>query len=439
MLNATTLGGAVVGSSLTSTGALNGGSITSGFGAIDNGTSLIRTSTFTAETAYSPDASGGADLGTTALEFNDIFLNDGGVIQLGDDQDVTITHVADVGITLNLDMTITGADLTLAAAGVKLTGSDGDITFLGLGDGFDEDFTINIDDTENTGVWTSSTALNKMDFGAIGIELNQDVNLTLGAQTIDHDGTDFVFNDTINASGLTITTDLSVANGGTGASTFTDGGILLGSGTNAFTALGAATNGQIPIGDGTTDPQLATITGGENITITNGSASITVDVDEDTLIIFRPQQNEPPTSNFATLDLKNVHPVLDFDATADESSVFSGIMPQRYDGGGTSVCIHSAMTSATSGTLQWDVAWERIGDDVLDIDSDSFAAVNNSGDITVPGTAGNVAIDCVTFTDGADMDSVAVGEGFRIKATRTTPSAGATGDAELRFIEVKEQ
>ena len=64
-------------------------------------TSGIRTNTFTAETAFVPDASGGADLGTTSLEFNDLFLNDAGSIQLGDDQDVTITHVADTGILIN--------------------------------------------------------------------------------------------------------------------------------------------------------------------------------------------------------------------------------------------------------------------------------------------------------------------------------------------------
>ena len=43
VLNATTLGGAVVASSLTSVGALGGGSIAAGFGNIDNGTSNITT------------------------------------------------------------------------------------------------------------------------------------------------------------------------------------------------------------------------------------------------------------------------------------------------------------------------------------------------------------------------------------------------------------
>ena len=91
----------VGGGNIVTTGALDSGSITSGFGAIDNGTSNIRSATITAETAFVPDASGGADLGTTSLEFNDLFLNDAGSIQLGDDQDVTITHVADTGILIN--------------------------------------------------------------------------------------------------------------------------------------------------------------------------------------------------------------------------------------------------------------------------------------------------------------------------------------------------
>ncbi len=79
----------------------------------------------------------------------------------------------------------------------------------------------------------------------------------------------------------TLTTPLSVANGGSGAATFTDGGILLGSGTDAITALGVASNGQIPIGDGTTDPVLATITAttGET-TVANGAGTITIGLDD---------------------------------------------------------------------------------------------------------------------------------------------------------------
>ena len=46
--------------------------------------------------------------------------------------------------------------------------------------------------------------------------------------------------------------------------------------SSALTALGAATNGQLPIGSVGADPVLATLTAGANITITNGPGSITI-------------------------------------------------------------------------------------------------------------------------------------------------------------------
>ena len=55
-------------------------------------------------------------------------------------------------------------------------------------------------------------------------------------------------------SSLTLDTALPVAQGGTGATTLTDGGILLGSGTGAITATAVLTDGQILVGDGTGDP-----------------------------------------------------------------------------------------------------------------------------------------------------------------------------------------
>ena len=79
---------------------MDSGSITSGFGAIDNGTSGIRTNTFTAETSVVPSAADGATLGTASLEFSDVYLADAGIIYFGNDQDVTLTHVADVGLTM---------------------------------------------------------------------------------------------------------------------------------------------------------------------------------------------------------------------------------------------------------------------------------------------------------------------------------------------------
>lgn len=77
------------------------------------------------------------------------------------------------------------------------------------------------------------------------------------------------------ASG-TVTGTLPVSKGGTGATTLTANTLLLANGTSALTSLGAATNGQIPIGRTGLAPVLANLTAGSNITITNGSGSITI-------------------------------------------------------------------------------------------------------------------------------------------------------------------
>jgi len=58
----------------------------------------------------------------------------------------------------------------------------------------------------------------------------------------------------IAATSLTLTTDLAVADGGTGASSLTDGGVLLGSGTGAITPMAVLTDGQMIVGDGSGDP-----------------------------------------------------------------------------------------------------------------------------------------------------------------------------------------
>ena len=49
-------------------------------------------------------------------------------------------------------------------------------------------------------------------------------------------------------------TDVPVADGGTGASSFTDGGVLLGSGTGPITAMAVLADGEMIVGDGATDP-----------------------------------------------------------------------------------------------------------------------------------------------------------------------------------------
>lgn len=157
-----------------------------------------------------------------------------------------------------------------------------------------------------------------------------------------------------------------------------------------------------------------------------------------TLIIISPLQNSPPSSDFATMDTRNFHPVLDFDDTTNESAIFNLAMPRGYGGNGLTVYIHYSMTTAIALTVDWDVAFERVGDGSQDVDSDGFATANSIDNSTVPGTSGHVDIVNVTFTDGADMDSIAAGEKFRLKLTRDASSDDATGDAEFHMMEIKE-
>lgn len=144
---------------------------------------------------------------------------------------------------------------------------------------------------------------------------------------------------------------------------------------------------------------------------------------------------EPPSSNYATVDTRNLHTVWDYDDTTDEEMVWKGFLLSNYDGGGLTVNILWAATSATSGNGVWQVAIERINDDAVDIDSDSFSDFNSSGAVAVPTSTGELSYDTVTFTNGADMDSLAAGEAFRIKVRRdadnTSATDSATGDLEL--------
>lgn len=61
-------------------------------------------------------------------------------------------------------------------------------------------------------------------------------------------------------------------------------------------------------------------------------------------------------SGDSALDTRNAHPVLDFDASTDENAVFHGVLSHAYAGGGLTVYVHYAMSSATIGDVVWNAA-----------------------------------------------------------------------------------
>lgn len=161
----------------------------------------------------------------------------------------------------------------------------------------------------------------------------------------------------------------------------------------------------------------------------------------DTLMVFTPLAYEPPATNYATLDTRNAHPVLDFDAAAaTEAAVWTGVLPNNYAGGGITIYLHWAASTATSGNVIWQSAFERIGNGSQDIDSDGFATAVTWAAAATSATSGNVTISNQAHTNGAQIDSVAVGESFRLKIERLGSNASdtMTGDAELVAVELRE-
>ena len=95
-----------------------------------------------------------------------------------------------------------------------------------------------------------------------------------GGEYISGDGTTATLTGAWASSNMTITggsvtgiTDLVVADGGTGAGTFTDGGILFGNGTGAIQASAVLAAGEILIGDGTTEPTILDVGSASAITV----------------------------------------------------------------------------------------------------------------------------------------------------------------------------
>ena len=158
-----------------------------------------------------------------------------------------------------------------------------------------------------------------------------------------------------------------------------------------------------------------------------------------TLGIFTALSAFYPSSNYATPDLRNTHPVLDFDASTEESCYFEGLLPDTYAGGGLTVDVYWMATSATTGDVKWGGSVERMHSGGDDMDSDSFATEQTATG-TANGTSGKITKTSITFSSGANMDSLAAGEPFRFKLARKAADVAdtMTGDAEVSRLVVRE-
>lgn len=154
----------------------------------------------------------------------------------------------------------------------------------------------------------------------------------------------------------------------------------------------------------------------------------------------------PPATAYATPDARaggstpaESFPVWDFDDTTVESLDFHGVLSPQYAAGGLTVRIRWSATSATTGNVRWEAAFRRIDDDAEDVDTSQTYDFN--GVTTTTATAsGELDYTTITFTSGADMDSLAAGESFVLRLRRKADDVAdtMTGDAELHAVMVTE-
>ncbi len=116
-----------------------------------------------------------------------------------------------------------------------------------------------------------------------------------------------------------------------------------------------------------------------------------------------------------------------FDASAAWAAIVGSFdMPENY-ASDLVLILKYAMTSATSGTVAFDLSIMANTDGEA-VDTPSFDTVNSTGAITVPGSAKDE--DTITTVLTND-DSVAAGEHCIVKLARDVALDSATGNAEV--------
>ncbi len=225
-------------------------------------------------------------------------------------------------------------------------------------------------------------------------------------------------------------TDVAVADGGTGASSLTDGGVLLGSGTSAVTALAVLSDGEMIVGDGSTDPvaesgaTLRTSIGvgtGDSPQFTglsiSGTGASALDVGGginagtgNVSLVGTDGKLEGPLSSTIIDDLSGANLT-----TLNASNLSSGTVATARLGSGT-----ASSTTFLRGDSSWATA----------LTSNQAATVlSKTGDYTV--TTGDAGVDAVIKCDPAGgaftitLFAASGNTGRRIQVVKTTSNTNA--------------
>ncbi len=194
-------------------------------------------------------------------------------------------------------------------------------------------------------------------------------------------------------------TDVPVADGGTGASTLTDGGVLLGSGTGAISPMAVLADGEIIVGDGTTDPVAES---GDTARISLGVG--TTD---------SPTFNGLTTTGNTTLG----------DAAADTLTVNATVVSTVNITPTTAINALAIKTQEAAGATDGIVIVDSADAEVAAIDSDGNASF--SGNITAANLAGVLAYG-VRWDEDESSPTLT-----RLGTLANSPAAASPGNALL--------
>ena len=175
-------------------------------------------------TALTPAVADGSALGSTSLEWSDIFLADGAVINFGADQDIKITHVADTGLTTNADFTV-GDDLFVSGGLIDLknTGTVSTIKFYCESSNAHAQSVVSAPHSE-----AASNTLTLPGTGGNARLVSTSSTATLTNKTLTSPvitGTGTIASGAITSSGIIKTDDATEATSTTDGSLQTDGGL----------------------------------------------------------------------------------------------------------------------------------------------------------------------------------------------------------------------
>ena len=312
--------------------------------------------TATVGTSITPASDDGATLGSANLNWSDLFLADAGVINLGDDQDVKITHVADTGLLLNAAMVVQFRDsainigspadgdldinaddeIELNSTLIDINGNveiSGTAAITGIATFTDD---IVIGDGKTIGSASAATAMTISsggivtfvddilikDGGTIGVASSTSA-ITIASTGIVTFVDDIVLKDAATIGVASSTSAITIAS--TGIVTFVDD-ILL---KDACTIGTATTAGAIAIAaDGTVDLATAGATVNSVVIKTVGKESIWVPA-----AAMTPTTSNP-CSDITIVETTSGRPdmvVLDFATGADEFAQFSIAFPKSWN------------------------------------------------------------------------------------------------------------